>query len=92
MPYVQANHVELSCEESGTGDPLVLVHGAWSDHTPVTRAIHELQGADLEAAVAFSLRAWAPVFTSLEAALGRKLRPTVPRLAFGTSQRHQSHL
>ena len=32
--------------------------------------IRRLENADLEAVVAFSLRAWAPVFTSLEAALG----------------------
>lgn len=32
MPYVQANHVKLFYEESGVGDPLVVVHGGWSDH------------------------------------------------------------
>jgi pimeloyl-ACP methyl ester carboxylesterase len=32
MPYVSANDVELYCELSGAGDPLVLVHGGWSDH------------------------------------------------------------
>jgi pimeloyl-ACP methyl ester carboxylesterase len=32
MPYVSANDVELYYELTGTGDPLVLVHGGWSDH------------------------------------------------------------
>ena len=36
----------------------------------VSNVIRELEDADLEAVVAFSLEAWAPVFASLEAALG----------------------
>lgn len=32
MPYVRANSVDLYYETSGDGDPLVLVHGGWSDH------------------------------------------------------------
>jgi len=36
----------------------------------VPHVIREFEDADLEAVVAFSLEAWAPVFTSLEAALG----------------------
>jgi pimeloyl-ACP methyl ester carboxylesterase len=32
MPHIQVNDVELYYEESGAGDPLVLVHGGWGDH------------------------------------------------------------
>jgi pimeloyl-ACP methyl ester carboxylesterase len=32
MPRISANHVELFYEATGQGDPLVLVHGGWSDH------------------------------------------------------------
>jgi pimeloyl-ACP methyl ester carboxylesterase len=32
MSHVYANTVELYYEASGHGDPLVLVHGGWSDH------------------------------------------------------------
>jgi pimeloyl-ACP methyl ester carboxylesterase len=32
MPHVTANDVRLYYERSGVGDPLVLVHGGWSDH------------------------------------------------------------
>jgi pimeloyl-ACP methyl ester carboxylesterase len=32
MRHVSADHVELHYEVSGRGDPLVLVHGGWSDH------------------------------------------------------------
>jgi len=39
----------------------------------VANVIRQFEDADLEAVVAFSLRAWAPVFASLEAALGPKL-------------------
>jgi pimeloyl-ACP methyl ester carboxylesterase len=31
MPLVQANDVRLLVQESGSGDPLVLVHGSWDD-------------------------------------------------------------
>jgi pimeloyl-ACP methyl ester carboxylesterase len=31
MPHMSANNVELHYEVSGQGDPLVLVHGGWSD-------------------------------------------------------------
>ena len=36
----------------------------------MSHLIREFQDADLEAVVAFSRDAWAPVFASLEAALG----------------------
>jgi ribosomal protein S18 acetylase RimI-like enzyme len=39
----------------------------------VSNVIRRLEDADLEAVVAFSLEAWAPVFASLEAALGPKV-------------------
>ena len=32
MPHISANDVELYYEATGQGDPLVLVHGGWSDH------------------------------------------------------------
>jgi pimeloyl-ACP methyl ester carboxylesterase len=32
MPYVHVNDVRLFYEETGAGEPLVLVHGSWSDH------------------------------------------------------------
>jgi pimeloyl-ACP methyl ester carboxylesterase len=32
MPHVRANNVDLYFETNGEGDPLVLVHGGWSDH------------------------------------------------------------
>ena len=31
MPLVEVNGVRLLAEESGSGDPLVLVHGSWDD-------------------------------------------------------------
>jgi hypothetical protein len=33
MPTIRANGVELFYELDGSGEPLVLVHGAWFDHT-----------------------------------------------------------
>jgi pimeloyl-ACP methyl ester carboxylesterase len=33
MPYVDAGDTSLYYGESGTGEPLVLVHGSWSDHS-----------------------------------------------------------
>jgi pimeloyl-ACP methyl ester carboxylesterase len=32
VPRISANDVELHYEMTGEGDPLVLVHGGWSDH------------------------------------------------------------
>jgi pimeloyl-ACP methyl ester carboxylesterase len=32
MPYVHINDVRLFYDETGAGEPLVLVHGSWSDH------------------------------------------------------------
>src|SRR5262245_50389986 len=32
MPAARVNGVELYCELAGTGAPLVLVHGSWTDH------------------------------------------------------------
>jgi pimeloyl-ACP methyl ester carboxylesterase len=32
MAAVRVNGVELYCELTGTGSPLVLVHGSWTDH------------------------------------------------------------
>lgn len=33
MPIESINGVKLYIEESGSGDPLILVHGSWVDHT-----------------------------------------------------------
>jgi pimeloyl-ACP methyl ester carboxylesterase len=33
MSTVSANDVQLYYEDSGSGEPLVLVHGSWDDHT-----------------------------------------------------------
>jgi pimeloyl-ACP methyl ester carboxylesterase len=44
MPHITANDVELYYEVTGRGDPLVLVHGGWSDHDnwqPVAPALAE---------------------------------------------------
>jgi pimeloyl-ACP methyl ester carboxylesterase len=32
MPHIHANGAELYYEEYGEGDPLIVVHGGWSDH------------------------------------------------------------
>jgi pimeloyl-ACP methyl ester carboxylesterase len=32
MPHISTNDVELYYEATGQGDPLVLIHGGWSDH------------------------------------------------------------
>lgn len=32
MPAVKRNGLDLYCEQTGTGDPVVLVHGSWTDH------------------------------------------------------------
>jgi pimeloyl-ACP methyl ester carboxylesterase len=31
MPRIPVDHTELACELTGRGEPLVLVHGSWSD-------------------------------------------------------------
>jgi pimeloyl-ACP methyl ester carboxylesterase len=33
MPHLRVNDVELFYDEAGDGDPLVLVHGSWGDHS-----------------------------------------------------------
>jgi pimeloyl-ACP methyl ester carboxylesterase len=33
MPRTRVNAVELYYEATGDGDPLVLVHGSWGDHS-----------------------------------------------------------
>jgi pimeloyl-ACP methyl ester carboxylesterase len=42
MPRRHVNGVELYYELAGEGDPLVLVHGSWSDHTSWRRVVDEL--------------------------------------------------
>jgi pimeloyl-ACP methyl ester carboxylesterase len=32
MPTVRINGLDLYCEQTGAGEPVVLVHGAWTDH------------------------------------------------------------
>src|ERR1700730_11341677 len=44
MSTARVNGVELYYERSGSGEPLVLVHGSWSDHhnwDPVVSALAE---------------------------------------------------
>ena len=33
MPFEKVNNVQLYYESTGSGEPLVLVHGSWVDHT-----------------------------------------------------------
>jgi pimeloyl-ACP methyl ester carboxylesterase len=33
MPFIRVNDIRLYYEEMGNGEPLVLVHGSWSDHS-----------------------------------------------------------
>ncbi|MFI9203975.1 alpha/beta fold hydrolase [Streptomyces sp. NPDC053048] len=42
MPRVGVNGVELFYEAGGDGDPLVLVHGSWSDHAGWAPVLHAL--------------------------------------------------
>ncbi|MEZ0064422.1 pimeloyl-ACP methyl ester carboxylesterase [Streptacidiphilus sp. MAP12-20] len=42
MPLVGVNGVELFYEVGGSGDPLVLVHGSWSDHGGWAPVLHAL--------------------------------------------------
>lgn len=42
MPRQRINGVELYYELSGQGDPLVLVHGSWTDHTSWRFVVDEL--------------------------------------------------
>src|SRR5687768_7450275 len=44
MPHATANGIEINFDEIGDGDPLVLVHGGWSDRNnwlPVIPALSE---------------------------------------------------
>ncbi len=45
MPVKRANGVELFYEVSGTGEPLVLVHGSWGDHHELLDAGDDEAGA-----------------------------------------------
>jgi pimeloyl-ACP methyl ester carboxylesterase len=45
MPYAHANGVRLFYEETGAGEPLVLVHGSWSDHHNFDAAVPGLAEA-----------------------------------------------
>ncbi|MFE4974735.1 alpha/beta fold hydrolase [Kitasatospora sp. NPDC056651] len=42
MPRVGVNGIELFYEVAGDGDPLVLVHGSWSDHAGWAPVLHAL--------------------------------------------------
>ena len=43
MPLAQANGVELYYEQTGDhGDPILLIHGSWSDHTVWYRVVQGL--------------------------------------------------
>ncbi|MFD7323193.1 alpha/beta fold hydrolase [Streptomyces sp. NPDC059875] len=42
MSRVEVNDVELFYEVGGDGDPLVLVHGSWSDHNSWAPVLHAL--------------------------------------------------
>jgi pimeloyl-ACP methyl ester carboxylesterase len=39
MPIVRINGVDLYCEQTGAGDPVVLVHGSWTDHRTWDRIV-----------------------------------------------------
>ena len=41
MPRLRVNGVELYYEGIGEGDPLVLVHGGWGDHTNWSLVVDE---------------------------------------------------
>ena len=41
MPLLEVNGVRLLVEDSGSGDPLVLVHGSWDDDRQVWAPIEE---------------------------------------------------
>ena len=59
---------------------------AVTDPSPVRTTIRRFEAADVEAVVAFSLAAWAPVFASFEAQLG----PSVFRRIFPDWHRAQA--
>jgi pimeloyl-ACP methyl ester carboxylesterase len=42
MPLAEINGVKLYYEETGEGDPLVLVHGSWTDHATWELVVPEL--------------------------------------------------
>jgi pimeloyl-ACP methyl ester carboxylesterase len=42
MPYVDVGDTSLYYEERGTGEPLVLVHGSWSDHSTWAQVVPAL--------------------------------------------------
>jgi pimeloyl-ACP methyl ester carboxylesterase len=42
LPHVRVNGVNLYYQLTGSGDPLVLVHGAWGDHTSWQLVVPEL--------------------------------------------------
>jgi pimeloyl-ACP methyl ester carboxylesterase len=39
MQKVQSRNATISYAQSGSGQPLVLVHGGWSDHADIWRAV-----------------------------------------------------
>ena len=45
MPVARVNGVELFYELSGSGDPLVLVHGSWADHHVWDSVVASLAGS-----------------------------------------------
>jgi pimeloyl-ACP methyl ester carboxylesterase len=42
MPQQRVNGVKLFYELTGSGDPLVLVHGSWEDHNPWRLVVQDL--------------------------------------------------
>src|SRR5919204_5220087 len=42
MPLAEINGVKLYYEETGEGDPLLFVHGSWTDHATWELVVPEL--------------------------------------------------
>ena len=70
MPTVDVNGTSLECVETGTGEPVVLVHGGISDHC-IWEAQREALGHHSRA-IAYSrnYRAFLAAFTSFETSKG----------------------
>ncbi|MDP9228698.1 MAG: alpha/beta hydrolase, partial [Actinomycetota bacterium] len=45
MPYANVNDTRLYYKETGTGEPLVFVHGGWSDHSVWGQVVPTLSGS-----------------------------------------------
>ncbi|GAB7188812.1 alpha/beta hydrolase [Kitasatospora sp. Ki12] len=78
MPRFDAGDVPLHYEQTGTGEPLVLVHGSWNDH----RSWQPATDAGLRAAfrvLAYDRRATASAGRRPAPAPAARTRTTWPR-------------